>query len=45
MSSNTPFMDSIEGNSQEKTMTKTKVPSEDKSVSASTVTEKKGGKQ
>ena len=40
MSSNTPFMDSIEDNSQEKTITKTKVPSEDKSWSTSTKTEK-----
>ena len=40
MSSNTTFMDSTEYNSQEKKMAKTKVPSEDKSGSASTVTEK-----
>ena len=33
-------MDSIEDNSQEKKMAKTKVPSEDKLGSASTVTEK-----
>ena len=41
MSSNTPFMDSIEDDSKEKKMAKTKVPSEDKSGSASTVMEKK----
>ena len=41
MSSNTPLMDSTEDNSQQKTMAKTKVPSEDKSGSASTVTEKR----
>ena len=33
MSSNTPLMDSTEDNSQEETMAKTKVPSEDKSGS------------
>ena len=33
-------MDSTENNSQEKTMAKTKVPSEDRSGSDSTVTEK-----
>ena len=40
MTSNTYLMDSIEDNSQEKAMAKTKVPSEDKLRSASTVTEK-----
>ena len=40
MSSNTLLMDSTENNSQEKTMAKTKVLSEDKSASDSTVTEK-----
>ena len=45
MSSNTPLMDSIEDNSQEKTMAKTKVPSEDKSGSDSTVTEKQREKK
>ena len=38
MSSNTPLMDSTEDNSQEQKMAKTKVPSEDKLGSASTVT-------
>ena len=40
MSSNTFLMDSIEDNNQEQKMANTKVPSEDKSGSASTVTEK-----
>ena len=40
MSSNTPMMDSTEDNGQERTMAKNKVPSENKSVSDSTVTEK-----
>ena len=40
MSSNTPMMDSTEDNSQEKTMAKNKVPSENKSRSDSTVSEK-----
>ena len=40
MSSNTALMDSIDDNNQEKKMAKTKVPSDDKSGSASTVTEK-----
>ena len=42
MSSNTPMMDSTEDNSQEKTMAKNKVTSENKSGSDSTVTEKTG---
>ena len=40
MSSNTPLMDSTEDNNQEQIMAKTKVPSEDKTGSASTVTGK-----
>ena len=40
MSSNTTLMDSTEDNNQEQKMAKTKVPSEDKSGSTSTVTEK-----
>ena len=40
MSSNTPLMDSTEDNNQEQKMAKTKVPSLDKSGSASTVIEK-----
>ena len=40
MSSNTPLMDSTEDNNQEQNISKTKVPSEDKQGSASTVTEK-----
>ena len=40
MSSNTPMMDSTEDNSHEKTMANTKVPSENKSWTDSTVTEK-----
>ena len=40
MSSNTPLMDSIEDNSQEEKMAKTKVTSLDKLGSASNVTEK-----
>ena len=40
MSSNTPLMDSTEDNNQEQKMAKTKVSSEDKLGSASTVTEK-----
>ena len=37
---NTPVMDSTEDNNQEQKMAKTKVPSEDKLGSDSTVTEK-----
>ena len=40
MSSSTPLAGSTEDNNQEKTMANTKVPSEDKSGSDSTVTEK-----
>ena len=40
MSSNNPLMDSAGDDSQEKTMSNTQLPSEDKSGSASTVTEK-----
>ena len=40
MSSNNPIMDSTEDNSQQKKMAKNKVPSENKSGSDSTVTEK-----
>ena len=40
MSSSTPLVGSTEDNNQEKTMANTKVPSEDKSGSDSTVTEK-----
>ena len=40
MSSNTPFIDSTEDNNQKKTMTKNRVPPEDKSGSASIEAEK-----
>ena len=40
MSSNTPLINSTEDDSEEEKMVKTKVPSEDKSGSDSTVTEK-----
>ena len=40
MSSNTPFIDSTEDNTQKKTMTKNRVPPEDKSGSASIEAEK-----
>ena len=45
MSSNTPLMESTEDNSQDKKMAKTKVPSENKSGSDSTVTEKNREKE
>ena len=41
MSSKTPLMDSTEDNSQDQKMAKNKVPSENKSGYASTVTEKR----